>query len=138
MTPHPEPEERLRALAMATTGKDDGSLFVIGASDEDVTYLLATKPAAVLALLDEVQRLRAERSRWSAHTNDNAEIARKALEENERLRSSLAEAEHALLHYGRHKRGCLYPDRDCACGFDAIVNPLVAAALHTAEDTPNG
>ena len=87
--------DELYALAKAATpgpwkyqavnriGKNDA--FV----PEDARYIAAAHPAAVIALIDEVRRLKAERDVWVHNSDQSAECWRNLTAENERMRKAL-------------------------------------------------
>jgi hypothetical protein len=61
-------------------------------------------------------------SAWESAIH-NAERARKAEAEVERLRAELAKANALLLTYGWHRDECAFLEvcDDCDCGFEAIL-----------------
>lgn len=92
----PERLAELRGLAAAVAGRfcpdDKSSLFRTGRYDE-IAFIAATNPLTVLALLDEVERLRGDTARLSDEWNRLAETSRAALAESEQR---VAELEVAL------------------------------------------
>ena len=154
----PESEERLRALAkeaisLMAVAITSGFPIGAGAATAAVSAFRAdASPETVVAMLDELARLRAEVGRWTQYATDNAAVAVRAATDAERLRASLVEATRATEILRRagspmsnlcfnlaQQRGNIDASwcdsaNGCRMAWDKAIDR--AAALPTAEDTP--
>ena len=148
----PESEGRLRALAVDVLNTTAQCSHDDAAENAWTAYHAAALPDAVLALLDELARLRAEVRQWTQYATDNAEVAVRATTDAERLRVSLVEARRATEILRRagspmsnlcfnlaQQRGNIDASwcdsaNGCRMAWDKAIER--AAALPTAEVTP--